>query len=76
MYVRYERDRSKAGWTQRTLLRLGLDRWRMFYGEKTYGVDIYVGDAIPLSELPADATDATTRIFEEIVALKKGCGKS
>jgi 1-acyl-sn-glycerol-3-phosphate acyltransferase len=75
VYIRYERDIRKAGYLQRTLLFLGLRRWRYFYGEMTYGVDVYFGKPIALSELPENKSEATTQIFEAIVALKNAANK-
>ncbi|MBX9690116.1 MAG: 1-acyl-sn-glycerol-3-phosphate acyltransferase [Candidatus Obscuribacterales bacterium] len=69
-YIRYERDRKKAGCCQRLLLFFGLDRWRLFYGERTYGVDVYFGTPVSLSDLPEKNSDATTWVFEEISRLK------
>ncbi len=70
-YIRYERDIAKAGWLQRALLGMGLSHWRHFFGEQTYGVTVYLGKPIALADLPEEKSAATTRIYEEIVALSK-----
>lgn len=74
VFVRYERDRARAGLLQRFFLAMGLDRWRLFYGERTYGVDVYLGRPISLSELPEDVSAATTRVYEEILKLAHEAG--
>lgn len=75
VYIRYEYDKAKAGLLQRLLLAFGLKRWRLFFAECTYGVDIYLGNPIRLAELPEDAAEATGRIFDEIVRLSQEAEK-
>ncbi len=76
IYIRYERDYARAGWMQKLLLNLGLWKWRLFFGERTFGVDIYCGSPIALKDMPVDAHEATTVIFNEIARMKKESRKS
>lgn len=71
VYIRYERDLSRASFWQRLLLALGLNRYRLFFGERTYGCDVYLAEPRDLNLLPESTDEATSWVFEQICALQK-----